>query len=71
MKWFLLWWLVAGASYGPLAAASTGPFDSRAACEAALRRLVLAKSDVVRDVDGVCVPSEVPPMAPQPPTISR
>lgn len=65
MKWFLLWWLVAGASYGPITAASTGPFDSRAACERALERLTWTKGDMIRDVGGLCVPSEVPPAAPR------
>lgn len=65
MKWFLLWWLVAGASYGPLTAASSGPFDSKAACERALQSVSLFKGDMVRDVGGLCVPSEVPPAAPQ------
>lgn len=64
MKWFLLWWLVSGASYGPLSAASTGPFDSKVACETALKQLTWAKGDVVRDVSGLCVSSEVVPNAP-------
>ena len=61
MKWFLLWWMFAGAAQ--FGVASTGPFDSAAACKAALAELSRTKGDITL-TGGFCAPSEVPPTAP-------